>query len=96
VIGVRDSRERVVKDLLLLLRSAELDTTWTSFNTGNELVAEVERIEASLGEAEAAEDLANLFLPTGALQEVALSSGLHDAYMRLASRHDKVAARRHR
>ena len=81
-----------MKDLLGVLRSVELDTTWTSFGTGADLIAEVERIEASLAEDGSAEKerLALLFAPTGALQETATSSGFQGEYMRLAGRHDKV------
>lgn len=84
-----------MSDLLDLLRSVELETVWTSFDTGVDLRAEVERIESSLsdGSASAEEQLALLFAPTGALQEVAMRSGFHDEYLRLANRHDKFATR---
>jgi hypothetical protein len=84
----------MVRDLLVLLRSNELETDRTALSTGSELIAEVESVEVSLaGDPAAAEDLALHFAPTGVLQEVAVSSGFHDEYMQLASRHDKVATR---
>ncbi|MFJ9392162.1 hypothetical protein ACIRON_25290 [Nocardioides sp. NPDC101246] len=93
---MQDSRAAIVSDLLDLLRSTELDTSWTSFVTDADLIAEVERIEVSLldGNVAAEKQLGLLFAPTGVLQEVAISSGLQGEYLRLASRHDKVADNR--
>ena len=36
------------------------------------------------------EDLLILFAPTGSLQEISISSGWSDEYMKLASRFDKI------
>ncbi len=87
---MRDNRRQIVDDLLGVLRSHELATLWTSFESGSALIAEVERIAVELPDASAVNDLTVLFAPTGVLQDVALDSGFHDEYVLLADRHDKV------
>lgn len=83
---------RLLTDLLAVLRSEPLDTIWTSFETGDDLILEVERIADGIakGDDSARSDLALLFAPTGVLQDTAISSGFADQYMRLAERHDRL------
>ena len=91
--SVADSIQRVVSDLLARLRATPQDTAWSSYPTGEGLVADVERLAALIeqGDPDAERTLRLLFAPTGALQETALSSGWSDDYMRLADRLDAIA-----
>lgn len=83
---------RLLSDLLDVLRSHDLETSWTSYQSGQDLIAEVEDIAAGVaaGDPEATSRLKLLFAPTGVLQDVAIGSGFPDMYMALAARMDAL------
>src|SRR3954464_2302717 len=84
--GVADSVQRLISDLLVELRRQPLDTAWSSYSDSDALIRDVEALAERLkaGDKAAQQELRVLFLPTGDLQETAMSSGWHDEYMRLA------------
>jgi hypothetical protein len=77
----------------LLLRP-DNDFTWSSWRDAEHALAEVDGHLARLraGGALGTRELATVFVPTGPLQEVAVSSGWGDAFLELADRFDALAA----
>jgi hypothetical protein len=69
------------------------DFSWSSFvdqeSALEEIDAQIERLRAG------GTDTGGLFLPTGPLQEVSLSSGWGDEFVALADRHDAAVATLH-
>lgn len=85
----------VLDDLVRLVTASEQDTTWTSrWDKGDDMVRELrdhaERVARGDGSALGGLDL--LFLPTGPLHEVSISSGWSDRYLILARRFDRARA----
>ncbi|GGS25872.1 hypothetical protein [Actinokineospora fastidiosa] len=80
----------VLEDLLAVVSGSEQDTGWSGWGGGDEMVAELRGHLARLrvGDASGLPALRRLFAPTGALQEVALSSGWGGRYLELARRFD--------
>jgi hypothetical protein len=82
----------VLQRVAQLLADDDANTSWSSYET-DELRDEVSRL---LGRAESGEPLTEaqwhlaqyLFLPTGPLQETAISSGWGDEFLQLADRAD--------
>jgi len=89
---VRDSIERIVRDLLVELRARPQDTVWTPYHDGESLIEAVEglAVRVSEGDGDAEREVRGLFAPTGVLQDTALSSGWSDEYMALADRLDAI------
>jgi hypothetical protein len=94
-----DDRERtaligVLESARTLLLRPDNDFTWSSWRDAEHALAEVDghlkRLRA--GGALGTRAMAIVFLPTGPLQEVAVSSGWGDAFLELADRFDAVAA----
>jgi hypothetical protein len=89
---VRDSVERIVRDLLVELRARPQDTVWTPYRDGESLIDAVEglAVRVSEGDADAEREVRGLFAPTGVLQDTAMTSGWLDQYMALADRLDAI------
>jgi hypothetical protein len=89
-----------VDDLLAVMLEArrlialpENDFSWSSFIDQKSALEEIDEIISDLEEGTAhARGVAVLFLPTGPMQEVALSSGWGDEFVALADRFDLTAA----
>ncbi|MFO1078787.1 MAG: hypothetical protein U1E73_13780 [Planctomycetota bacterium] len=89
-------RREALVDLLLELRALVVkptnDFTWSSWIDGDQAAQELDRGVARLRAGEAPGFLSVLFLPTGPAQELAISSGWGDTFIRLADRFDALAA----
>ncbi|MFH8370655.1 hypothetical protein [Streptomyces sp. NPDC018031] len=88
---------QVLDDLVGIVTASEQDTTWTGrWDTGDEMVGELrdhaERLRR--GDTSGLGELEFLFLPTGPLQEVSVSSGWGDRFLVLAGRFDRAQAAR--
>lgn len=75
----------LITDLLSILRTGEHDVTWTGYHTVEEAIAELERLHDRIGTGDAAarERLRFLCLPTGAIEEIAISSGWTGTWLEL-------------
>ncbi|MFI5607575.1 hypothetical protein [Amycolatopsis sp. NPDC051903] len=77
----------LITDVLAILRAGEHDTSWSSYETTADAVEELEglrpRVEA--GEREAVERFKFLCLPTGAIEEIAVSSGWSRQWVELVN-----------
>ena len=72
---------------------ASEDSIWSSMTVqeiGEEIESAIAQLQKGLGIKQA--ELTFLFLPTGPLQETALSNGWGDEYLRLANRFDNAIA----
>ncbi|MFL6108664.1 MAG: hypothetical protein ACJ72L_17025 [Marmoricola sp.] len=89
---MKDTAEQIVAELLAQLRAQPLETIWTQYDSGDELIQAVEGAaeRLRLEYATAVKDLSLLLAPTGAVQETAMRSGFHGEYMRLAARFDRT------
>jgi hypothetical protein len=82
----------VLEDLLRIIEAHDQNLDWTAtWNTTEEMIAELRDhlSRLRLGDLSRLDRLRLLFLPTGALQEVSLSSGWAGAYLKLAARFDQ-------
>ena len=85
----------VLHEAQTVLRRPENDFAWSKWDAATSAVAEIDShinaIESN--DLSRLPDLASLFAPTGAIQEVAQSSGWGTEFLVLASRFDKAAAK---
>lgn len=88
------------KLMIVFLRTREMlarpenDFAWSSWEDAAEALAEVDRIIAELraGVLPDRDHLTMIFLPTGPLQEVSVSSGWGDEFLKLAGEFDIALA----
>ncbi|WP_020418298.1 hypothetical protein [Amycolatopsis sp. ATCC 39116] len=86
--------QSLIDDLLLILRSGEHDTSWTRYESVGQLIAELERLRARGDDAAA--EVRRLCLPTGVIDEIAVSSGWSEAWLRLTTgKHRDVLSPQH-
>ncbi|MEV5299017.1 hypothetical protein [Amycolatopsis methanolica] len=86
--------QALIDDLLLILRSGEQDVSWARYETVDELIAELEGLRERGDQA--AGELRRLCLPTGVIDEIAISSGWSEAWLRLTTgKHRDVLSPQH-
>jgi hypothetical protein len=88
----RDALIEVLNETRAFLARPGSDFGWSSWNDQSEALAEIDRILQRVT-ADAPLDVSPiqvLFLPTGDLQEVSISSGWGDDFLNLAKRFDRV------
>ena len=80
----------VLEQARALLALPDNDFAWSRWENADEALRDIDRFIALLQSGVLPErgDLTILFAPTGAIQEVSLSSGWADAFLALASRFD--------
>ncbi|WP_432848886.1 hypothetical protein ACQPXB_48805 [Amycolatopsis sp. CA-161197] len=80
----------VIDDLVHILRTGEHDTAWSSYRSVGDAITELEHLKERIrqGDPEAEKRLRELFLPTGALEEIAVSSGWAGTWVELTKRVD--------
>ncbi|WP_435582570.1 hypothetical protein [Amycolatopsis thermoflava] len=84
----------LIDDLLLLLRTGEQDVSWTRYESVDQLIAELERLRARGDDV--AGEVRRLCLPTGVIDEIAVSSGWSEAWLRLTTgKHRDVLSPQH-
>ena len=83
----------VLRDARRLLALPNNDFAWSSWEDEQAALAELDGLIAKLQDGVLCKrlDLELLFLPTGPIQEVSLSSGWADEFLQLASRFDAAA-----
>ena len=89
----RVSLANVLRSAAELLSLPDNDFAWSSWADQAAAVAEIEAMLALVeaGELPDRTSIAVLFAPTGPIQEVSLSSGWADAFLKLAERYDRAA-----
>jgi hypothetical protein len=82
----------VLREVLAISTGGDQDVDWSSWSSTEQMNAELTAHMALLehGDRSGLADLYVLFLPTGALGEVAISSGWVEQYVRLAERFDRA------
>ncbi|MEU4669451.1 hypothetical protein AB0F91_16055 [Amycolatopsis sp. NPDC023774] len=80
----------VITDLLHILRTGEHDTSWSSYRSADDAITELEQLKERIeqGDPKAEQRLRELFLPTGALEEIAVSSGWRGTWVELTKKVD--------
>lgn len=89
----RDVLIGVLRASIELLSSEDNDFAWSSWKDSAAAVAEVSRLLA-IAEAGGTPDrltLSVIFAPTGPMQEVSVSSGWGEAFLKVAERYDYAA-----
>lgn len=86
----RESLLDVLEDARRFVARPENDFAWSGWDDREEALAEIDAhiARAKIGEHSKQLDLDVLFAPTGALQELSLSSGWAEEFLKLASRYD--------
>lgn len=81
---------KIVDTVIEIVTTNEQDIVWSYYDSVSDLVADLNDIKKRIGNSEKRWriELTLLFAPTGALQEIALSSGWSEKYLKLASRID--------
>ncbi len=87
---------RVLTEVIDIVARPDTDVTWSGYDTPEEAAAElrdlIDRIRDPRTARSAVREISLLFLPTGALQEIAISSGWGNTYLTLAERMDRALA----
>ena len=85
----------VLNELLEIATRYETDVTWSHYDTKDEFIADLDRHLSKLQSQDLSEigELKSLFAPTGSLQEISLSSGWAENYLKIASDFDRIASR---
>ncbi|MEV0067130.1 MULTISPECIES: hypothetical protein [unclassified Amycolatopsis] len=80
----------VINDLLHILRTGEHDTSWSSYRSVDDAIVELEQLKERIRQRDpkAEQRLRELFLPTGALEEIAVSSGWSGTWVGLTKKID--------
>jgi len=92
----RDDPLGYLSDVLMcakeLLSLPDNDFLWSWWESSNAAISEIELLIniTQKGEIPEASSVKTLFAPTGPLQEVSLSSGWGDVFIRLAGKYDEV------
>ncbi len=83
---------RLLRVILDRLREPEADVAWSRYTTADEAIGDVlrqiRRLES--GDETTLAELRLLFGPTGSFQEISLSSGWGEEFLRLASQFDEI------
>jgi hypothetical protein len=80
--------ERIFMDVRAVVALPENDFSWSSWIDADQALAEVESIIEKIRQGKLPVNADVMFLPTGPLQELSLSSGWGDEFIVLASRFD--------
>ncbi|TNC22863.1 hypothetical protein [Amycolatopsis alkalitolerans] len=74
-----------IDDLLAILRVGEHDVLWTRFDSVDQVVAELEQLRGRIsnGDGAARQEFRILCLPTGAIDDIAISSGWTENWVKL-------------
>jgi hypothetical protein len=85
----------VLRCAIELLSLPDNDFAWSSWEDRDAAVAEIEGLLARIEAGETPERLsvAVLFAPTGPIQEVSVSSGWGEAFLKVAERYDRAEQR---
>jgi hypothetical protein len=86
----RESLVDVLEEAKRFVARSENDFAWSGWNDREEALAQIEMhiAHAKTGDHSKQLDLEVLFAPTGPLQELSLSSGWTDDFLKLAARFD--------
>lgn len=90
----RGSLVSVLRATFELLSLPENDFGWSSWEDASEAIRDIELIihAVEAGELPEQPTVARLFAPTGPIQEVSLSGGWADTFLRVAEKFDEVQA----
>jgi hypothetical protein len=82
----------ILGEIRELVRGPNADVIWSSYNTGEEALTDIDQHIARLttGDTSKLRNLALLFAPTGNFQEISLGSGWSDEFLEIAARFDKA------
>ncbi len=83
----------VLEDTLGFVQRPDADFSWSSWEDTHQAVLEIKELIArvSEGDRSALQRISVLFLPTGPLQELSLSSGWGKEFLSLADSYDRAA-----
>jgi hypothetical protein len=87
-----DSLIHVLESAIKLVSLPDNDFCWSYWESGEEAKREILALIASVKTGVLPEKvkISVLFAPTGPLQEVSMSSGWADAYLKIADKYDEV------
>ena len=85
----------VLDQVLTFLRRPSTDVAWSTYRSPERAIRHIEslRRRVAWGDPFAVTQVAFLFMPTGALQEISLSSGWSEEFLSLSSRFDAASVR---
>ncbi len=91
----KDTNENLIKllyEIIELASTRDTNMVWSTFNTKEELIFELENYIQRLKNSDfsSIEQLISLFLPTGDLQEIAISSGWGEEYLSISKKFDDL------
>jgi hypothetical protein len=75
----------LISDLLSILRTGDHDVTWTRYDSVEDVIIELDQLRVRIkdGDPDARQRLRFLCLPTGAIDEIAISSGWAGTWVKL-------------
>jgi len=80
----------LIEEIIVILKSPYTDTTWTHWDTPAEALINFSQILEKLknNDKTVLKELEIIFLPTGSLQDLSISSGWGDKYIDLSKKFD--------
>ena len=91
----KDINENLIKllyEIIELASTRDTNMVWSTYDTKEELILELENYIQRLKNSDfsSIEQLISLFLPTGDLQEIAISSGWGEEYLSISKKFDDL------
>ncbi|MHA2007999.1 MAG: hypothetical protein ACXABO_12195 [Promethearchaeota archaeon] len=91
----KDVNENLIKllnEIMELVGNRDTNMIWSSIDTKEELILELENyiLRFQNNNFSSLDQLIGLFLPTGDLQEIALSSGWGEEYLSISKKFDEL------
>ena len=82
----------VLQEAATVIQLPENDFSWSSWEDATTALAEIQGIERQINNDDFSRlfDLSVIFAPTGPMQELSLSSGWGDLFLKLAERYDEA------
>ncbi|MHA2183269.1 MAG: hypothetical protein ACXAAH_17760 [Promethearchaeota archaeon] len=89
---VNENLIRLLKEIIEIVNTRDTNMVWSTINTKEELLLELENHIKRFqnNDFSSIEQLIGLFLPTGDLQEIAISSGWGEEYLSISKKFDDL------
>ena len=86
-MNIESAQEQIAR-LKYLISLPSTDICWSSYNSVNDAIEELEKLEKGIAKQDekSINKLLFLLLPTGELQEISISSGWADEFLVIAER----------
>ena len=91
-IDINENLIKLLNEIIELVSTQDTSMVWSTYDTKEVLILELKNYIQRLqnNDFSPIEQLISLFLPTGDLQEIAISSGWGEEYLSISKKFDKL------